>query len=331
MLNRTHLRRPLPALAVGVLALALVGGGTAVAADFVTSRDVKDDSLRSADVKDGSLRVKDLSDAAVLAFQQRGIRSFTGAVGAGGAQGVTGATGAQGTKGDAGTAGAKGDKGDKGDGATYAGPNWSIVDRNVLGNGDSYLRAGPGTAPLGQGSLGMRTGSPTDAASFGNQVDFSGQLVRNLTHLSYSVFTTRENNGRAPNNMPGVKLEIDPNIGSTNYTTLVYAPDNSTASQWTSIDAVADTGKHWGFTGGFFNDPATMNDRCGINGARCTFGEIQALLAAQNDAAQGPAEVTFSIAIGKGRDYAFSGAVDTLRINNQVFDFEPFGVYTSTP
>jgi hypothetical protein len=35
--------------------------------------------------------------------------------------------------------------------------------------------------------------------------------------------------------------------------------------------------------------------------------------------------------VTKGRDYAFSGAVDALRINNQVFDFEPFGVYTRTP
>ena len=37
------------------------------------------------------------------------------------------------------------------------------------------------------------------------------------------------------------------------------------------------------------------------------------------------------MAIGKGRDYAFSGAVDALRINDDVFDFEPFGVYTRNP
>ena len=74
-----------------------------------------------------------------------------------------------------------------------------------------------------------------------------------------------------------------------------------------------------------------MNERCGINGARCTFAEIKSYLAANNDAAQGPAKVGFSVAVGKGRDYASSGAVDVLRINNQVFDFEPFGVYTRTP
>jgi hypothetical protein len=33
-----------------------------------------------------------------------------------------------------------------------------------------------------------------------------------------------------------------------------------------------------------------------------------------------------AVSITKGRDWAFSGAVDNLRINNAVFDFEPFGV-----
>jgi hypothetical protein len=36
-------------------------------------------------------------------------------------------------------------------------------------------------------------------------------------------------------------------------------------------------------------------------------------------------------AIKFGRDYAWSGAVDGLRINGAVFDFEPFGVQTTTP
>lgn len=30
--------------------------------------------------------------------------------------------------------------------------------------------------------------------------------------------------------------------------------------------------------------------------------------------------------MAKGRDYAWQGAVDGLRINGSVFDFEPFGV-----
>ena len=179
----------------------------------------------------------------------------------------------------------------------------------MIGNGDSYLRAGPDNAPLGQGSLGIRTGAASDATSFGNQSDFKDLQIADITHLGFAVFTTDANNALAPNNMPSIKLEVDPNVTgtTTNYTTLVYAPDNGQANAWTTFDAVADPGAHWGFTGSFFNTPGTMNQRCGINGARCTFAQIQDYLAANNDSAQGPAKVTYSIAVGKGRDFAFSG------------------------
>ena len=72
------------AVAGAVLIVAVIGGGTATAADFVTSKDVKDDSLRSGDVRDGSLKVKDLAARAVSRLQ-----------GATGAKGATGASGAR--------------------------------------------------------------------------------------------------------------------------------------------------------------------------------------------------------------------------------------------
>ena len=67
--------------------------------------------------------------------------------------------------------------------AGFSGPNWGVMDRNVIGNGDSYLRGWAGfvhvgdrrsdrrvtPAPLGVGSLGIRTGvAATDKAAFGN-------------------------------------------------------------------------------------------------------------------------------------------------------------------
>ena len=36
------------------------------------------------------------------------------------------------------------------------------------------------------------------------------------------------------------------------------------------------------------------------------------------------------VQIGKGRDFAFAGAVDGLQLNNTFYDFEPFGVTTSS-
>ena len=38
-----------------------------------------------------------------------------------------------------------------------------------------------------------------------------------------------------------------------------------------------------------------------------------------------------SVAVSKGRDYFWSGAVDGLRVNDTVFDFEERGVFTAAP
>jgi hypothetical protein len=35
--------------------------------------------------------------------------------------------------------------------------------------------------------------------------------------------------------------------------------------------------------------------------------------------------------VTKGRDFAWQGAIDGLRINNEIFDFEETGVRTVTP
>jgi hypothetical protein len=232
--------------------------------------------------------------------------------------GTTGATGA------AGAAGAKGEQGPKGSDATYVGPNWSIVDRNVMGNGDSYLRSGPDHAPLGQGSLGLRTGSPDDKAAFGNQVDFAGMAVADLQPVGFSVFTTGENN-KLGNNMPSIVFEINPHLNpatsTSTFSSLVYVPANGGTNTWTAFDADADQAKHWGLTGS-----AGTAGPCSLDGSRCTLGEVQQYL---NDG--GDAATIYTASIGKGRDFAFSGAVDALRINDQVFDFEPFGVYTRQP
>ena len=233
----------------------------------------------------------------------------------------SGSTGAQGPTGATGVAGAPGKD------ATYSGAHWGVVHRNVIGNGDAELASSTVPPPLGVGALNLRTGAPGDKAAFGNETDFVGQKVSQLSAIGYSVFTTGENNALAANNMPSISFEIDPNVnGSGNYASLVYAPDNSTANTWTTIDAKGDTGKHWGLTGGFFN--AVPDSTCGLNGSRCTFAEVLAYLAANNDPSQGAATL-FTVQITKGRDFAFSGAVDALVINDTTYNFEPLGVYTT--
>ena len=38
-----------------------------------------------------------------------------------------------------------------------------------------------------------------------------------------------------------------------------------------------------------------------------------------------------SVSVSKGRDYFWSGAVDGLRVNDTVVDFEERGVFTAAP
>jgi hypothetical protein len=257
---------------------------------------------------------------------------------AAGAKGAKGDTGPAGPSGPAGPAGPRGSKGDTGDiglpglSATYEGADWSTIDRNVLGNGDSDLRAGPGfnlDGAFGIGSLGIRTGTTIDKTSFGNSRLFGGVLVKNLTTVGFSHFTTRENWARGAGNLPNLAIEIDPNVAAwdTSYSSLVFVPAAMTEpesdSKWTAVDAVA-SGK-WGLTG------SRITGDCRLDGPLCTFAQIKAAL---NDDADGDdddpsndAVITYSVAFSKGSgNPAFSGAVDGLMINNQMFDFEPFGV-----
>ena len=194
---------------------------------------------------------------------------------------------------------------------TYAGPHWSIIDRNVMKNGDSYLRSGPGTPPKGIGSLGIRTGDGADKAAFGNQVDFAGVALSSISTVKYSVYTTRENSDLSTANGPNVAVEIDPDGPAVTggYSTLVYVPTALTANAWTDLDA--STAKQW-----YLTRDATPATGC-IQSSYCTLAQVKTSL---------PDATLYTVQLGKGRDFAFSGAVDALVINNDTYDFEPFGV-----
>jgi hypothetical protein len=190
--------------------------------------------------------------------------------------------------------------------------NWGEIFRNTIGNGRAQL----GQSSAGQG-LALTTPTAADAVHFGNEAAFAGDPV-DLTTVKYEVFTTGENSAKGPNNMPSIKFEMNPDVGGATYTTLVYAPNNSASNAWTTLDAAADTGKHWGFTGTYFNaDPA----RCGLNGARCTLDEALDILGANAK--------LISAGIGKGRDFEFHGAVRSLTINATTYKFTPGGVLTN--
>jgi hypothetical protein len=258
--------------------LALSAGSGAVAAGLVTSADIKDETIRTVDVRDGAITSGKIHDGGVKEADL--------------ARGVSGQLG-------------------------YTGAEWSIVDRNTQGSGDAYLRAGPSAAnfgspqepPLGDGSLGLRTGSPDDKAVFGNQTDFVDRPLSEISTVKYSVFTTNENRGKSPNNdnLPNVQFEVNPHT-TTSYSTLTFVPEAQPYG-WSEIDA--STAKRWYYTGTWgAASPCNQTTYC--------------TLAEAKEAA--PDATIHTVQISKGRDYAFSGAVDALTIDDTTYDFEPLGV-----
>ncbi len=274
----------------GAAIVAMVGAGAGYSAGTITSKDIKDKTIKTKDLKPGTVdKLK----------------------------GQTGPQGPQGPAGPAGTAGT----------ATYAGPHWSIVDRNVEQRGDSYLRSGPGTPPKGIGSLGIRTGdAPTgglancanqacvDKAAFGNEVDFLGQTLASLNTLKYSVFATGEDLDINADNAPSLEIEIDPtgpaDNTAPNFSTLVFDPTGLNRNVWTALDA--STAQRWWLTGNAGTSPPACTQA-----SFCTLAAVKAKF---------PNASVLTVQITKGRDFEFSGAVDALVINSTTYDFEPFGV-----
>jgi hypothetical protein len=204
-------------------------------------------------------------------------------------------------------------------GPTYL-KHWGTVHRNVIGAADAQLATTSTQSPLGDGALNLHTASAADKVAFGNEVDFAGGNVKDLGTVGFSVYTTGENNALG-NNMPSIIFEIDPNVTAvtSNYSSLVYVPANGTANEWTTFNATTDAAKHWGLTGTAFNGTA-----CSINGARCTWTEMLDYL---NDGTEDAKLLTATLS--KGRDYAFSGAVDALKFAGKTYNFEAEGVTAS--
>ncbi len=272
------LRSRAVAVVSGAVVLTVAAGGTALASGQVTSHDIQNGTIRAIDLATGSVNGRVIKDNSVSGRDLN--PALRGRVNQ----------------------------------PAYVGQNWSVVDRNVIGNGDAFLRSGPSAAggvapPSGIGSLGLRTGAATDKAAFGDQVDFANQPLSGIDTVSYYVFTTGENNGVAVNNLPSVAFEVNPHASGRTFSTLVFSPAQATPNAWTKLDAT--TAKGWFYTGDFGTDSGCNQTTF------CTLTQAKAAA---------PNATLFTTQITKGRDFAFSGAVDDLQINSTVYDFEPNGV-----
>jgi hypothetical protein len=297
------------------LAVALiVGASSATAATLITGKQIKNGTITAEDIKRGSINGSRLS---------QGLRDRLSPVGSQGKPAVPGAKGDHGDKGDKGDHGDKGDKGDPG--PRHSSGNWGIINRNTIGAPGVMLRSGPGEPPVGTGSLNLLVADGDEKIAFGNETDYMNRPLSEIDQLGLSVY-----NGFDPASAyvsPGVSFEVDPNVVAANYSSLVYVPPIAAAGErnhWLThdLDAAAPTAQ----SGWFFTNSATaVATGCGQGAGQhfCSWDEVQA---------QAPdAVITFSVAITKGRDNAFTGAVDGLRINGTVFDFEEDGVRETRP
>jgi hypothetical protein len=212
--------------------------------------------------------------------------------------------------------------------------NWGVNVRNTIGSPVAELRNGPSARviqtgnltepPYGDGSLGIYVANnsttlapPAEKVDFGNEVDFFGDPVLALNKVGFHVFQTGENIGYGgPSNLPVIRFEIDANLNTLpadNYTTMVWNPGPlATVNEWSAfIDAT--TNGTWTFTGA---EAAATGCAAG-----CTF---VAAMNALNDGGAPP--TVYTVSVGKGRDNMWIGAVDGLRLNNTIYDFEEDGV-----
>jgi hypothetical protein len=219
--------------------------------------------------------------------------------------------------------------------AHSVGAHWGVIDRNTTGSAVADLRAGPYGSfafsgpstrpPTGVGSLGIQvsdnatSGSPpAEKVAFGNEVDFRGNPVSGLSQVGFRVFQTGENAAIDPRNMPNITLEINPHVvGAGSYTSMVWAPDAAPVTdRWTGYLDATTTGD-WYFTG-------SAGTVTGCNQTTmCSFSAAKTALATANDGT--PASI-YTVAVAKGRDDTWAGAVDDLRINSKVYNYEPYGV-----
>jgi hypothetical protein len=202
--------------------------------------------------------------------------------------------------------------------------NWGVVNRNTIGSPVAELRNGPAfpaagsrfKPPFGTGSLNLGVGTADEKVAYGNEFDFVGADFSAITDVGFRVFTVAENAGSAP--MPNIAFEINPNLSASPlviFATVTYVP-TTTLPGWSSYIDGTTTGL-WGGTGQAF-----AGTPCDLNGSLCSWDTLQAQL--DDDDSDPP--TILSVMITKGRDQAWHGAVDGLRVGATVYDFEESGV-----
>ncbi|MFC7642907.1 hypothetical protein ACFQX6_19840 [Streptosporangium lutulentum] len=103
--------------------------------------------------------------------------------------------------------------------------------------------------------MGIIVGDSPDKITFGNETDFAELSISDLITLKYWAFAGT--NSSEAVSVPRLSIEVDPNVGSASYATVIYLPDTSVSpstpdprlpNTWQQYDAAAAQPVvcHWG-------------------------------------------------------------------------------------
>lgn len=200
---------------------------------------------------------------------------------------------------------------------TPASPEWQLISRNTIGSPSVTFASGPVAdgelQAFGIGSLHLQVGGGDEKVAYAMPLSEAsplwGKPVSELGDISYRVYDGTEGVDAA---LPGIQIEVARSgLEVGDYATFGFLPGQSdpvdgerNLKHWEEYDAKA---------GMWFS---TNGNEC-RNSDPCTW---EGLTAAYPDA-----EVWFSAGISKGRDTAFSGAVDYVIFDGVEYDFEPGG------
>jgi hypothetical protein len=329
-MNMQSVRRPVLVSVAAIAALTMTMGGAAAAAKLITGADIKDGSISGADIATNSLSGVDIANNSVTGGDIAN-NSVTWAEIANGT--IRGTEVADKTLDlskftESALAELRGNNG--GNNGGYAGEHWGVILRNTQADGSAMLRSGPYagiqdgdgavTPPRGIGSLQVQTGDGArDKVAFGNEVDYVGKNLSSIDKVGFAVFRTGEDanaaHGGSVDNLPSITFEVDPNLteNPSNYSSLVFVPKGaaSDANTWRTFDATDAADGAWFFTGA-----AGTATSCNMT-TMCSWAQIQE---------KAPAATLYSVAVAKGADHEFQGAVDELVVGADTYDFEPRGV-----
>ena len=229
-----------PTIVLAAVALVIGVGGGAVGATLITGADVKDGSLTGADIKEASVNASRLQkltigegrlkDGSVTAPKIANNSVTSGRI----------KDGAVGTN-DLANGSVTANKLAPG-AVAFPQTLWGPMIRNQQGAAQSTLVTGPGTPPMGTGSLELSITGTADLAAFGDSVDFAGIPLASITSLSYSSWTQDDHAAGAAlasdRDQPAPGRRPTPG-GVFEFTTLTYDPPPG-ATGWVTHANIQD-------------------------------------------------------------------------------------------